>query len=109
MAVEVVCFAFTDVWGGEETKYAASTAEKSLAVLPFTNRSSDQENAQFLADGSHDDLLTLLANMNSLMVISRTSVITGALDIVLPINILAWTLFYNLFTLYVNRPSSLVN
>ena len=48
--------------------------DKSIAVLPFANRSSEQENAQFFADGIHDDLLTLLANLGSLKVISRTSV-----------------------------------
>ncbi len=48
--------------------------DKSIAVLPFANRSSEQENAQFFADGVHDDLLTLLANLDSLKVISRTSV-----------------------------------
>ncbi len=48
--------------------------DKSIAVLPFANRSSEQENAQFFADGVHDDLLTLLANLGSIKVISRTSV-----------------------------------
>ncbi|NIL93264.1 MAG: tetratricopeptide repeat protein [Woeseiaceae bacterium] len=45
----------------------------SIAVLPFTNRSADPEN-QFFADGMHDDLLTRLADIDSLRVISRTSV-----------------------------------
>ncbi|MGI9289014.1 MAG: tetratricopeptide repeat protein, partial [Pseudomonadales bacterium] len=45
----------------------------SIAVLPFTNRSTDPENAVF-TDGIHDDLLTRLANVDSLKVISRTSV-----------------------------------
>jgi len=51
-----------------------SLDRRSIAVLPFANRSSEQENAQFLADGIHDDLLTLLANLGSMKVISRTSV-----------------------------------
>jgi len=51
-----------------------SLDRRSIAVLPFTNRSSEQENAQFFADGIHDDLLTLLANLGSMKVISRTSV-----------------------------------
>ena len=50
------------------------TSDQSIAVLPFTNRSMEQENAQFFADGIHDDLLTLLANLGSMKVISRTSV-----------------------------------
>lgn len=45
----------------------------SIAVLPFTSRSSDPDN-QFFADGIHDDLLGRLADIGSLRVISRTSV-----------------------------------
>lgn len=47
--------------------------EPSIAVLPFTSRSTDPENAVF-TDGIHDDLLTRLANVDTLKVISRTSV-----------------------------------
>ena len=46
----------------------------SVAVLPFASRSTDPENALF-ADGIHDDLLTRLANISALKVISRTSVL----------------------------------
>ena len=45
----------------------------SIAVLPFTSRSTDPENRYF-ADGIHDDLLARLAGIDSLRVISRTSV-----------------------------------
>lgn len=45
----------------------------SIAVLPFTSRSSIEEN-RFFADGIHDDILTRLAEIKSLRVISRTSV-----------------------------------
>jgi len=45
----------------------------SIAVLPFESRSTDPDNV-FFADGIHDDLLTMLGNINSLRVISRTSV-----------------------------------
>ncbi len=45
----------------------------SIAVLPFESRSTDPENELF-ADGIHDDLLTRLANISALKVISRTSV-----------------------------------
>jgi TolB-like protein/tetratricopeptide (TPR) repeat protein len=48
-------------------------AYNSIAVLPFTSRSSVEEN-QFFADGIHDDILTRLAEIESLRVISRTSV-----------------------------------
>jgi TolB-like protein/Tfp pilus assembly protein PilF len=56
-----------------QTATLAQLAEKSVAVLPFVTRSS-QEDTQFFADGMHDDLLTRLANIGSLKVISRTSV-----------------------------------
>jgi TolB-like protein/Flp pilus assembly protein TadD len=48
-------------------------AEKSIAVLPFENRSSDKENA-FFTDGVQDEILTDLARIADLKVISRTSV-----------------------------------
>jgi TolB-like protein/Tfp pilus assembly protein PilF len=47
--------------------------EKSIAVLPFENLSAEKENA-LLADGIQDDLLTNLARIKALKVISRTSV-----------------------------------
>jgi TolB-like protein/Tfp pilus assembly protein PilF len=48
-------------------------SEKSIAVLPFENMSDDKENA-FFADGIQDDILTSLAKIHDLKVISRTSV-----------------------------------
>ncbi len=48
-------------------------AEKSIAVLPFANLSADQENA-FFTDGIQDEILTNLAKVADLKVISRTSV-----------------------------------
>ena len=48
--------------------------DKSIAVLPFDNLSNDADNA-FFADGLHDDVLTSLANIGDLKVISRTSVL----------------------------------
>lgn len=50
-----------------------SIARDSIAVLPFSSRSADEENRYF-ADGIHDDILTRLAGVESLRVISRTSV-----------------------------------
>jgi len=46
---------------------------KSIAVLPFENMSEDKD-AGFFADGVHEDLLTTLALVPELKVISRTSV-----------------------------------
>ena len=50
----------------------ARIAEKSIAVLPFENRSGEKENAYF-ADGIEDEILTRLSNIADLKVISRTS------------------------------------
>jgi TolB-like protein/class 3 adenylate cyclase len=47
--------------------------EKSIAVLPFENLSDDKQNA-FFADGVQDEVLTDLAKVADLKVISRTSV-----------------------------------
>jgi TolB-like protein/Tfp pilus assembly protein PilF len=47
--------------------------DKSIAVLPFENLSDDKANA-FFADGIQDDILTNLAKIGDLKVISRTSV-----------------------------------
>ena len=48
-------------------------SEKSIAVLPFENLSGDPDNA-FFADGVQDDILTKLATISDLKVISHTSV-----------------------------------
>jgi TolB-like protein len=48
-------------------------AAAGIAVLPFENLSNDREDASF-ADGIQDDLLTKLAKIADLKVISRTSV-----------------------------------
>jgi len=47
---------------------------QTIAVIPFINRSAAEENAQFFADGIHDELLTRLSKIADLRVISRTSV-----------------------------------
>ena len=47
---------------------------KSIAVLPFTNLSDDKDTGYF-ADGVHEDLLTHLALVGELKVVSRTSVV----------------------------------
>jgi TolB-like protein/Tfp pilus assembly protein PilF len=47
-------------------------AEKSIAVLPFENRSEDKANAYF-AEGIQDEILTRLSKIADLKVISRTS------------------------------------
>jgi TolB-like protein/Flp pilus assembly protein TadD len=60
--------------GGPEAGITRSGAgHNSLAVLPFANRSSQADDAYFV-DGIHDDLLTMLARIDSFNVVSRTSV-----------------------------------
>src|SRR5437016_9394902 len=51
----------------------ATAVEKSIAVLPFENLSEEKANA-FFADGVQDEILTHLARIADLKVISRTSV-----------------------------------
>jgi TolB-like protein/Flp pilus assembly protein TadD len=57
------------VWKSDLIRPAAT----GIAVLPFENLSNDREDASF-ADGVQDDLVTKLANIAALKVISRTSV-----------------------------------
>src|SRR5438105_12167903 len=58
----------------EPPKQSAPTAtlDKSVAVLPFENLSSDKENA-FFAQGIQDEIITTLSKISGLRVISRTS------------------------------------
>jgi TolB-like protein/Tfp pilus assembly protein PilF len=51
---------------------APAVLDKSIAVLPFENRSHDPDNAYF-ADGIQDEILTRLSKIADLKVISRTS------------------------------------
>jgi TolB-like protein/Tfp pilus assembly protein PilF len=59
-----------NVWKSELLRSQPTTG---IAVLPFENLSNEKEDA-FFADGIQDDLLTKLANIADLKVISRTSV-----------------------------------
>src|SRR5438552_2005383 len=55
------------------TESEEAIPEKSIAVLPFANFSDEKANA-FFADGVQDDILTSLAEIKDLRVISRSSV-----------------------------------
>ena len=64
--------------GSAEPESVAAEAEaardlRSVAVLPFATRTTSEED-EYFAEGMHDDLLTQLAKIDSLKVISRTSV-----------------------------------
>src|SRR5262249_50773551 len=64
------------IWKTKSERSAASNpapSEKSIALLPFSNLRKEQENA-FFADGVQDEILSDLAKVADLKVISRTSV-----------------------------------
>ena len=58
-------------WFYQRTR-SFSPTERSIAVMPFENLSSDKENAYF-AEGIQDEILTRLSKITDLKVISRTS------------------------------------
>jgi TolB-like protein/class 3 adenylate cyclase len=53
---------------------AKTIAEKSIAVLPFANMSSDPEQ-EYFSDGITEDIITQISKLHELKVISRTSII----------------------------------
>ena len=59
-------------WNVWKSELLSRPITKGLAVLPFENLSPDPDNAYF-ADGIQDEILTRLANIADLKVISRTS------------------------------------
>jgi len=62
------------IWSfSRQNSATALLEEKSIAVLPFENFSPEKDNA-FFADGIQDDILTTLAKIKDLRVISRSSV-----------------------------------
>jgi len=72
-ALAVAAFLF---WQRHEPKTSAAALSipgKSIAVLPFENLSDEKQNA-FFTDGVQDEILTDLAKIADLKVISRTSV-----------------------------------
>jgi serine/threonine protein kinase/tetratricopeptide (TPR) repeat protein len=60
-------------WNVWKREFVPSTTVTGIAVLPFENLSEGKESA-FFADGVQDDILTKLAKIRDLKVISRTSV-----------------------------------
>lgn len=67
-----ITFNVVDIGGGAGGDTAAPA--RSIAVLPFDSLGGPREDNAMFADGIHDDLLTRLASIKSLKVISRTSV-----------------------------------
>ncbi len=72
LALAIVVLLFLR-YSGSYSAPGGASAEKSIAVLPFENLSDSKDNVYF-ADGMQDDLLTNLAKIQDLTVISRTSV-----------------------------------
>ncbi|PYJ06087.1 MAG: hypothetical protein DME95_01920 [Verrucomicrobia bacterium] len=76
--VAAAVLALTGVYFGvsnqhpKTVSHAPTILEKSIAVLPFENRSEEKANAYF-ADGIQDEILTRLSKIADLKVISRTS------------------------------------
>ncbi len=60
------------LWRTQRTSLTVIAPEKSVAVLPFENRSEDKANAYF-AEGVQDEILTRLSKIADLKVTSRTS------------------------------------
>jgi len=65
-------FIFQFIRTRSTSSVAATITNKSIAVLPFENLSEDKSNAYF-AEGVQDEILTRLAGVADLKVISRTS------------------------------------
>lgn len=65
--------AMTLTWLGRMRGGTAGDAEKSIAVLPFANLSAEPD-SQYFTDGLHDSVITHIAGVRDLRVISRTSV-----------------------------------
>ncbi len=67
----VLAFMAIGAWLFQRAR-SLTPVERSIAVLPFENLSSDKENA-YLAEGLQDEILTRLSKIADLKVISRTS------------------------------------
>ncbi len=79
-AVAVIAASFLTLRGGDEdttavqsTQTSSKALENSLAVLPLRNISGEEQN-EFFVDGMTEELITQLAGIRALKVISRTSI-----------------------------------
>src|SRR5437762_3126688 len=72
-ALGIAAFLFWQQQRPKASGFGSAIADKSVAVLPFENMSRDPDNA-FFTDGVQDQILTALAKVADLKVISRTSV-----------------------------------
>jgi serine/threonine protein kinase len=82
VGIAAAAFVLFPRWHNRAMSHNAALAnipEKSIAILPFENRSEDKENA-FLADGMQDDVLTSLVQIKDLKVIGGSSVMSYRAD-----------------------------
>jgi serine/threonine protein kinase/tetratricopeptide (TPR) repeat protein len=73
LAASLIALALAAGWIIWKSELIGHPVTTGIAVLPFENLSEDKENPSF-ADGIQDDILTKLAKVSDLKVISRTSV-----------------------------------
>src|SRR5213082_788700 len=73
LAAALVAFAAAVEWNIWKSELVHRPVTTGIAVLPFDNLNEQKENTSF-ADGVQDDILTKLAKIADLKVISRTSV-----------------------------------
>jgi len=73
LAASLIALATAVGWNTWKSELISRPVTTGIAVLPFENLSNDREDASF-ADGIQDDILTKLAKISHLKVISRTSV-----------------------------------
>ena len=73
LAASLAALAAASAWIISKSEFIRHSLTTGIAVLPFENLSDEKESA-FLADGVQDDVLTRLAKIADLKVISRTSV-----------------------------------
>ena len=73
LAAAAAVFGLAALFVVHPPRAVTAAPEKSIAVLPFENRSEDKANAYF-AEGIQDEILTRLSKIADLKVISRTSI-----------------------------------
>lgn len=72
LAASLIALAAVIGWNDWKGEFVRSPVTNGIAVLPFENLSADPDNAYF-AEGIQDEILTRLASIAGLKVISRTS------------------------------------
>ena len=74
LAASLIALAATAGWIVWKSEFIRHPVTNGIAVLPFENLSEQREDATAFVDGVQDDILTKLARIADLKVISRTSV-----------------------------------